>query len=248
MFSAFSFGKIIKTVLPGGLLFAAFVLLAEAIGQLVEQESLLAKFTDRDLLAAFTTGAVLFSLILGFLLNTFIWMTLNKRFRLARDAKLSDTIFPGIRKKLSEELWNQVNRYLEDSGGEPKKKDDPTREHLEYYYLPVVSLDNLNYLWESYFSWYEFQLNTACAFGLLIINGAILLAVMWLEVWGLGWALLSMVIFVLLLLGGVLIWGLKRAALANLTEYEKNLMLLLMGSLLATTRRNAASAEDGTKG
>ena len=46
--------------------------------------------------------------------------------------------------------------------------NSPLRSSLENFYLPTISLDRLNYLWESYFSWYEFQINTAAALLILV--------------------------------------------------------------------------------
>jgi hypothetical protein len=237
LFSAFSFGKIIKTVLPGSLLFATLVLVVEAIWRLVENESPLAILAKNELIAPFSGVAIIFSLILGFLLNTFVWITLNKQFRAASDAELKDTIFYRIRNKLSSDLWDNVVSYLDNNDASfGQNERNSTRVSLEYYYLPYLSLENLNYLWESYFSWYEFLLNTACAFAVLAASGIFFFGVLWIVVWDLEWGLLILVGVLMAVTAVFIYMGLRRAALRNLVNYEKNLMFLLMGSFSARSK------------
>ena len=77
MYSAFSFGKIIKTILPGSILAGTLFLIAETIGVRFYQTSLLQAIVAKE--AAALAGAVLVpvSLFLGFVLNTFVWLYLN---------------------------------------------------------------------------------------------------------------------------------------------------------------------------
>jgi hypothetical protein len=42
------------------------------------------------------------------------------------------------------------------------------RVHLHDFFLPVMDLDRLTFLRESYFSWFEFQINSAAA---LLLTG-----------------------------------------------------------------------------
>ena len=92
MFSAFSFGKIIKTILPGAILTAALLLVAEGLWGLWRPfEGFLLASIQKDWITPFTAGLIPVSLILGFFLNTFAWMTLNPRLRERSDAEIKTT-------------------------------------------------------------------------------------------------------------------------------------------------------------
>jgi hypothetical protein len=229
MFSAFSFGKIIKTILPGSILAAGLILLAEGLWQstIAPGESLVAKLAVKDWLTAVTAALIPLSLILGFLLNTWVWIYFNARMRAQVDAQLAGTIFPEIRKELSSGLWKSVRSRLAGSAADLAQMKNPTRESLEYFYLPVVSLDRLNYLRESYFSWYEFQINTAFS---VLISMPFVAFVLFVKMPG-NTAVVAAIVVALAFATYFFFRGLWRAAARNLVEYEKDLMLLIAGSL-----------------
>lgn len=242
MFSAFSLGKVIKTILPGSILSGGLILLVEGIWQwkVVEGGSLVVKLADKEWLTTITAALIPISLILGFLLNTFVWLLLNRRVRSEVDAKLSGTAFPEIRRKLSGELWEKISQHLGDSSRGLKQLGYPSRESLEYFYLPVVSLDDLNYLWESYFSWYEFQINTACA---IALSTPFVIFLLWMRIYEKDQAIFLISALGLLVVVFLLCWALWHAARENLIEYEKDLMLLIVGSLSATSKPSMSAAE-----
>jgi hypothetical protein len=91
-----------------------------------------------------------------------------------------------------------------------------------------MSLERLNYLWESYFSWYEFQVNSAIAL-LFLIPGEILL--FWVAADAAHREFFLLVTLTCVIITPLLAWGLWAAAKRNLTEYRKNLILLITGSL-----------------
>ncbi|MBZ5530172.1 MAG: hypothetical protein LAO20_01955 [Acidobacteriia bacterium] len=238
MFSAFSFGKIIKTILPGAILGLALALFAEGAWALWQPGTgfLIAKL-HKDWITPVTAAFIPFSLILGFFQNTVVWMALNHRARARSDAELRGTIYAELREKLSRGLWEDSAAYFGQAGRALGQLARPDRPTLEYYYLPAVTLANLNYLWESYFCWYEFDINSACALLLCALAAVFLLCV---KLWQypcvfflLGLALLAFSCVVI----GVL-W---RAAIKNLVSYEKNLLLLISGSL-AKAANGAPSA------
>lgn len=72
MFSAFSFGKIIKTILPGAILTTALLLLIESLWGLWQPEAgfLLGRIPE-NWITPVTAALIPLSLILGFYLNTF---------------------------------------------------------------------------------------------------------------------------------------------------------------------------------
>lgn len=230
MFSAFSFGKIIKTILPGSILTFGLILIIEIVlrSNYGAGASLMAKLADKDLGPVIAAVLVPVSLILGFFLNTAVWAWCNTTMRAQSDAVLATTVFPDIRRQLAARLWQTISKQLDDPSIAKRQLENPTRESLEYFYLPAMSLDRLNYLWESYFSWYEFQMNSAMAL-LFLIPGEVLLSWIATDSGHREFFLLCTLTCVPLTL--LLAWGLWRAAKQNLTEYRKNLILLITGSL-----------------
>ncbi len=244
MFSAFSFGKIIKTILPGAILTTALLLLVEGFWGLRRPSAgFLFGQIPKDWITPVTAALIPLSLILGFFLNTFTWMVLNHRLRARCDAELATTICAPLRKKLTEGLWTESLEFFVKLGRALERVSLPDRPPpLEYYYLPVVTLTHLNYLWESYFCWYEFDINSACALMLSVPAAAFLLwvklpqchslfLVLTLPLLGFSWALYLI---------------LRRAAVKNLVGYERNLLLLITGSLVkAAKNARSSAAEDG---
>jgi hypothetical protein len=242
MFSAFSFGKIIKTVLPGVILTAALILLAEAVWRFSQPDAgLLLSYIPKDWITAITAGLIPVTMILGFLLNTFAWLRVNRKMRGLSNNMLAGTVYSALRAKLSQGLWAELREHCE-RRNLPFATDVIFDDcpQLEYYYLPRVKFTNLNYLWESYFCWYEFDINCACALVVLGVAVAVLLVA------NMRQCPLYLVLLELLVLGlTVRSWSiLKLAAVKNLTAYEKNLMLLLAGSLTASQQRTPTPGAD----
>jgi hypothetical protein len=231
MFSAFSFGKIIKTILPGAILTVGLFLLLEAVWGLWQPgKGFLLAHLEKDWIAPMTAGLIPLSLLLGFFLNTFAWMVFNKRMKKRCSATLHSTAYSEMRTCLSEGLWAETAKFFADREQHLQQVpaiDRHSLEYLEYYYLPVVTLEHLNYLWESYFCWYEFDINTICAVGLSVPAAGLLL---WVKLRA-SHLLLVVLLLLLLALSVALCRMLSIAAAKNLETHEKNLLLLITASL-----------------
>ena len=241
MFSAFSFGKIIKTVLPGIILTAALLLVLEGFWDFWRPDAgLLLGAVPKDWITPVTAALIPVSMILGFFLNTFAWKVLNQRMRSRSDATLDQTIYAVLREKLSEGVWSESQEYFNQHAPPFAQVQPLDRPALEYYYLPRVKLTNLNYLWESYFCWYEFHINSACALVVVGPATAFLLCVKLRECY--------VLVFIVALLSLVWSWGLwtvlTRAAVKNLVSYEKNLILLITGSLVEESGHVHSTSKD----
>ncbi len=244
MFSAFSFGKIIKTILPGSILSGALLLILDATWHLTTGKSAVVELVHKEWVTVIAAALVPISLILGFLLNTLVWLSLNKQLRKEAEAGLEGTAYPKLRQRLSNALWADLSPYLgTDSAGSGRPEGHP-RESLEYFYLPVMSFTNLNYLRESYFSWYEFQINTALATAAFIPCSLVRLGT---RMWATSPCLFVAIAIVLLLFTIFLFRTLRGAAIKNLTEYEKNLLLLIVGSVTAATRYPSATRPESAE-
>jgi hypothetical protein len=244
MFSAFSFGKIIKTILPGSILTAALLLVLECVWALAHPaEGFLLGKIPEDWVTPVTAALVPVSLTLGFFLNTFTWIVLNPRMRVRCDDRLNPTGYCAMRKGLSESMLAETVAHFAKGGRALDQTNLLPRPALEYYYLPLVGLTNLNYLWESYFCWYEFDINSACALVACLPAAGCLY---WVRSQNCPWALSLTVLVLLSALAVAAFWGLSRAAVRNLAAYEKNLMLLITGAVVADARKPASPPTGGS--
>ena len=100
---------------------------------------------------------------------------------------------------------------------------DPHAGEAGYYYLPAVTVEHLTYLWESYFSWYEFHLNTLYALVVLCGMAIVLLFVRApLPTWQ-----LAMLAAVLAAASVATCRMLHKSAIRNMVSYEKNLVVMI---------------------
>lgn len=246
MFSAFSFGKIIKTILPGAILTAGLLFLVECLWAVWRPgRGFLLGSVPQDWITPATAALIPLSLILGFFLNTFTWTILNRKMRARCDKELDRTIYPALRQQLSANLWADSARYLDKFSLAASQASLPSRPPLEYYYLPIVTLTNLNYLWESYFCWYEFDINSACALMLTMPATGLLL---WIKLELGQFLLLVLLMLPILTLSYALYNMLTRSAVKNLVSYERNLLLLIIGSLANASNNSPGSPEADTSG
>ncbi len=220
MLSAFSFGKIIKTFLPGSLLSAALLLVAEALWQMLRGQSIIAMIAANGVIVATTAALLPLTLILGFVLNTVVWLAINGRMRASVHRRLrKSTAYVALQSALLHRLRVGLKRVAPTLDGV-----DSRLESLEYFYLPVVTLERHNQLWESYFSWYEFQTNTALA---TVLFAAAL--VFYLLVMQPCHETIACVLVIVVSIAGVTM--LLAAAAGNLVQYELKLPVLIAGAL-----------------
>jgi hypothetical protein len=220
MLSAFSFGKIIKTFLPGSLLSAALLLVAEALVRVLGGQSLVPIIANKDVIVATTAALLPLTLVLGFVLNTVVWFAINGWMpALVRWRLRKSTAHAALQSALLHRLRVGLKRVAPALDGV-----DPGLESLEYFYLPVVTLERHNQLWESYFSWYEFQTNTALATVLLAAALVFYLLVMQ----PCHETIACVLVIVVSIAGAVMLLA---AAAGNLFQYQLKLPVLIAGAL-----------------
>jgi hypothetical protein len=229
MYSAFSFGKIIKTILPGSILSGTLFLIADTLWLRFYQTSLLAAIIAKEATTIAGAALVPVSLILGFLLNTFVWMYVNKIVRTRVDAQLAATPFAALRDALCERMRREIEGELGAARTQLCAGQWTGRLTLEYYFLPAVTVEHLTYLWESYFSWYEFQLNTICA---LAVACTVSIGVLFARA-PFGTGTIVLVSLGLALLSAATCRMLWRSAIRNMVSYEKNLVVMITRAVSA---------------
>ncbi len=233
---SFSFGKIIKTFIPGLIASLSLIILIELSYQwrqpfpsgiqthplwtVFAKQSFFNRVVLHDTVRAATCGSALLlvALSFGFYLNTLLWMFANKRFRSCADASMN-AILKEARTKLC---------------AAPREGAGDTACSLEVphhvYYLSLMGFDKLSHIHESYFSWYEFQANSAMATAissLAYVGAGIALFikldfVFWTYVLYLG---------IPLLIGGIASVSMVYAAKRNLTRFQEYLVWFILGCL-----------------
>jgi hypothetical protein len=223
MYSAFSFGKIIKTILPGSILAGTLFLVADTLWLHFYKTSLLVVVIAKEATTIAGAALVPASLILGFLLNTFVWMYINRIVRRRVDAELATTPFAPLREALCERMRREIEVELGVARTQLCAGRWTGRLTLEYYFLPALTVDHLTYLWESYFSWYEFQLNTICALA-VACAASIVVIVVRAPFGGGAIVLISSGLALLCVATCRMLW---RSAVRNMVSYEKNLVVMI---------------------
>lgn len=106
MFSSLSFGKVRKTILPGFILTAAILFVVEALTRWYfgSSRSLIGLVSNKDQFATVTAVLLPVSLLLGFLLNTLVWIGFNPTMRAQVDAELAPTVFADMRRILTRRI------------------------------------------------------------------------------------------------------------------------------------------------
>jgi hypothetical protein len=223
MYSAFSFGKILKTILPGSVLAGALFLLGEILFFLNYRTSLVETIVAKEAGSLVGAALVPISLVFGFMLNTFVWMYLNSSIRKQVDAELAPTPYKQLRDALCERMRREIEMEMGPARAQLCSGGWPDRLTLEYYYLPAVTVEHLTYLWESYFSWYEFHLNTLYALVVLCGMAIVLLFVRApLPTWQ-----LVMLAALLAAASVATCRMLHKSAIRNMVSYEKNLVVMI---------------------
>jgi len=235
--SAFSFGKIIKTFIPGLLAAAAVVLVLELLYHISSSTlcaprsgfwgcffagSLLRRIVaDTARTTAFGALLIPLALLLGFFLNTVMWFSVNGWCR-SRVERAMGKEFEAARKSLEDDASFAFRSVIGEAAEVP-------RVHLHDFYLPLMNLDKLTFLRESYFSWFEFHFNSVAALFVTAITYAVTVIVL-ASHWSMAVNWLSHLIVPIVLCAG-LGWFLAVAGLGNLRRYQEGFVWLLVGTL-----------------
>ena len=161
IFGAFTFGRLIKTFLPGIVLFAASLLYLDTILTLLGADFVVTRWAiDNPILT--TVATVPASVILGIFLNTIVFGgLLDTLVRKPVDTKMAE--FNGKRDQV-------IDATIDKSGLKELIEPDLMqyfRKKLDFeaFLLPRTDLNKLVFLQESYWYYLEFQINIALAAG-----------------------------------------------------------------------------------
>jgi len=235
---SFSFGKIIKTFIPGLLAAAAVLLIVELLYRISSATpctpgsgfsgcffagSFLRRVALVDTARTTALGALLIplGLLLGFLLNTAMWFCVNDVCRARADRGMDENFLAASRAIEA----NARFAFRAVVGQTP----DLPRVRLQDFYLPLMDLDKLTFLRESYFSWFEFHLNSVGALVLVGVAYAVTVgALAWHWSMSINWV--SHLVVPLVVMAGVG-WFLVVAGIRNLRRYQEGFVWLLIGTL-----------------
>ncbi len=235
--SAFSFGKILKTFIPGLIAAAGSLLLVELAYRVSSgkpcapgsgfwpcffSESLLSvALADTARTTAFGALLLPIALMLGFLLNTVMWFCVNDICRRRADRKI-DGALREAHATLEGKALEAYRAVLAAPAAAP-------RVHLSDFYLHLVDLEKLTSLRESYFSWFEFHLNSLGALCLTAAAYTVTVTALG-QRWSIAFSWLSHLVVPLaaVLALGMFLWC---AGLRNLQRYQEGFVWFLVGTL-----------------
>ena len=225
LFGAFGFGSLIKTFLPGLVLFFVLLVYLELSvyyfhGYIGILESLF------DNAALFTIISIPVSIIFGITLNSIVFSGLSEAI-LENKHKKDNVQFYDFR----ELIFGKINEKISKKFGlsEDDRKTFKNIIDPRYFLLHKRSLDNIMYLRESYWYYMEFQLNTLIAvlFGMpaFIFSLCVLQSNAVIEPAALFFAISILVVSCLLFT-----WLFMKSAKDNLDAHRKKELSLLLGA------------------
>ena len=226
LFGSFSFGSLIKTFLPGLVLFFVVLVYLELFAFWTHEYIGIFEylFSKPVLLTILSIPA---SIILGVTLNSIVFSGLSEYLLENRHEK-NNKSFYNFRKSVIEKSNKKMLTYF----GFSEQHEEIFKQVIDprYFFLHKISLDNLMYLRESYWYYLEFQLNTlvAISFGMPAFISALCVfkskSVIELQ------ALLVMIV-TLVVCWCFFAWLFMRSAEYNLDAHRKKELSLLLGAI-----------------
>lgn len=250
--SAFSFGQLIKTFLPGLIASASPLLLLETLYAWKDTTSptswldvLRQSFANR-VIAANPTGSitllVLVALLLGFSLNSIHWSLFHNLCRsrcVSPELDYAKRELKRIAKRALDEVMPGLPRKLVAENLKPENLD---REIIPAFFLPQIDLAKHTFLRESYFAWYEFHMNSLAALGLVLLTFIASSAILAWH-WQIAWRREVSLAVIVTVVGALVMFFLWRAALRNLRIYEERFFWLVIGTLHSAKEKEAQEGE-----
>lgn len=159
IFGAFNFGRLIKTFLPGFvILIGLYLFIDESIFIASSRTIFLQWISQNATLLAFVSLPL--SLICGIISNMIFFTFLTDKLVRNPYNKANADI-----NKIQETIATRVNDRYSSEGKLPRELFEDYKKHidLEFLLLPLVKLEKLIFLQESYWYYLEFQLNISLA-------------------------------------------------------------------------------------
>jgi hypothetical protein len=226
LFSAFSFGSLIKTFLPGLVLFFVFLVYIELFGYWIHGYLGIFEHLFRNPLLI-TFISIPTSIFLGVILNSIVFSGLSGYLLENRHEK-NNRSFYEFRKYVIAKTNEKMSTYFDIS--EQQKEIFKQTVDPRYFFLHKESLANLMYLRESYWYYLEFQLNTlvAITFGMPAFVAALFVlksnSIIELHT-------LFITAIILVIAWFFFAWLCMRSALFNLDAHRKKELSLLLGAI-----------------
>ena len=226
VFGAFSFGRLIKTFLPGFIILLSIPLYAEAMLLAVGSGHSLLHWTYSNAVLASVISIPL-SLILGIISNIVFFAFLTERI-IRKPFNENNQAFNDTQQKISE--WIVSHYEAKDVIPRDIFKDFKNYIDLDFFLLPQIQLDKLIFLQESYWYYLEFQLNLILSLVLFAVSILFLYSV---HVFKTGFNLWSYLFFVVLcsFVLSFLIYISLKAAKLNYEKHRKKLLSLQLGAV-----------------
>ncbi|HWM92538.1 MAG TPA: hypothetical protein VN493_17365 [Thermoanaerobaculia bacterium] len=244
LLGTFSFGRIIKTFLPGFVIVFSLVLLLDALISLIglaPGDSLLRWIAQNSLLTSFV--AIPLSLICGIFSNMVLFVYLTDSVIRRPFRKGNEELFD-LQKEIFDHLYSKINsrRILPQELSRRLRKSEAF--DLEYLLFPIIPLDKLIFLQESYWYYLEFQINM-CLATVLFTLGSLFWSLTNYFSLGITWWRYLAALVVGLLIATYLVRLSIRAARRNYARHVQKLLNLLVGSVIFCEMKKESAALDG---
>jgi hypothetical protein len=225
LFGAFNFGRLIKTFLPGlilfiGLLFYIDILLYYLIGH----PKVVPYFLQKDL--QFLTLSIPSSIILGIFSNTLFFSEAMDRLIEIPNKKKRPAFY-----RYEESLKQKINEYYIDRLNLTDEEQDGFRQFNDprHFLLHKQDLEKYMFIQESYWYYLEFQINILLA--LIFITPALLVSLLLAHRVGyLGYLSMTLLMIFSIVLLYVLAKLLLQGAVLNFEKFRSKYLSLLLGT------------------
>lgn len=245
----FTFGRLIKTFLPGLILFSSLLIYVEIIGFVLFGKLTLSRLILGDS-ALFITLLIPSSIIAGIFSNTLFFAYANDFF-ISGHHRREYPEFYEFEKHITKLIKQQISTDI----GVPEYLRPGFERYLDvgHFVLDKTPLDKLIFLQESYWYYMEFQVNGILA----TIFAAPAIALSWVLFSlqnGLASYLVLLVLVTMMVLSMFLFKVMRDGAMKNYDRHKKNHFSLIMGVFffenqkLCPNKANAADAPKGARG
>jgi hypothetical protein len=167
IFGSFTFGGLIKTLLPGFVWLIAIVVIETAVSQLVGHQSAALSFYNSSPEAALVL-AVPISILMGLWSNTIVFMGVNDRL-IREPAKRKNPELFKLYDLLAKQIRDQCWDFVECTDAEVRKEFD-LHTDVELIMLRTLGVDKLAYVREQYWYHLEFQMNMILSISALFVS------------------------------------------------------------------------------
>lgn len=233
IFGNFSFGKIIKTFLPGFVIFFSFYSMIDAFLFLYQPEYYPMKFLSQQILFVGFMMIPL-SIIFGIISNIVFYVHFTDKY-VRENFRNNNEDFSIIEAEFKKALRNKISN---DNEFTKMVMQDFTEIDIKYLLMPILPLEKLIHLQEGYWYYLEFIQNLILSIIIFGVSVIFYVSIFWIKM-GFSFILIIMT-FLFLLLMILLVKLLKAAAIKNYKSHRFKLLSMQIGAYHFAHEKNVS--------